>query len=354
MIKAEFHQFFSLFSEEHRRELLKATEHRLYSGGTPVFDEGDESDALYLVLDGEVELRKRTDSGSVEILARLRGDECFGEMGVLDGCGRSAAAYAVTDTRLARIAGAALLAALKDEPSATIISMFHSISERLRRTDSDYIAETFRSGRFQQVSELSNSLLRYFRNPMAALADADTEPQQQIQVDRITAMVESIARFSDSALQQKKPAQISSENLQPCSASELLSELALLNQPFLAQKQIVLTTNGGDETININRSQLLNTLQIFINNAVEADASKITVSSYWQPSSLELTIQDNGKGVPERIRNTLFAPFVTEGKNPAIGLGLAIAKSTVEAEGGTVVYQPCDKQGSTFILNIPI
>jgi len=352
MIKAEFHQFFSLFSEEHRRELLKATEHRLYSGGTLIFDEGDESDALYLVLDGEVELRKRTDSGSVEILARLCGDECFGEMGVIDGCGRSASAYAVTDTRLARIAGEAMLAILKDEPSSTIISMFHSISERLRRTDSDYIAETFRSGRFQQVGELSNSLLRYFENPMAAFADADTDLKAQ--VDRISAMVESIARFSDSTLHQKEQTQSAGENLQQCSASELLSELDLLNKPFLDQKQIVLTTSGGDESININRSGLLNTLQIFINNAVEADASKITVSSYWQPSSLELTIQDNGRGVPERIRNTLFAPFVTEGKNPAIGLGLAIAKSSVEAAGGTVVYQSGGKQGSTFILNIPI
>jgi signal transduction histidine kinase len=275
-------------------------------------------------------------------------------MGVLDGCGRSAAAYAVTDTRLARIEGEAVLAVLKDEPSSTIISMFRSISERLRRTDSDYIAETFRSGRFQQVGELSTSLLRYISNPMAAFADADRDPELKMQVDRIAAMVESIARFSDSALQQNDQPQLSSENLQPCSSAELLSELSLLNKPFLDQKQIVLTASGGDETININRSVLLNTLQIFINNAVEADASKIKVSSYWQPSSLELTIQDNGKGVPQRIRNTLFAPFVTDGKLSAIGLGLAIAKSAVEAAGGTVVYQPCDEQGSAFILNIPI
>ena len=59
MIKVEFHQFFALFSEKRREALLVDTEHRLYESGTRIFDEGDVSDALYLVLDGEVELRKR-------------------------------------------------------------------------------------------------------------------------------------------------------------------------------------------------------------------------------------------------------------------------------------------------------
>jgi len=94
-------------------------------------------------------------------------------------------------------------------------------------------------------------------------------------------------------------------------------------------------------------------LQALLNNAVEAGASKITISTYWQPSTLELSFSDDGQGVPARIRDTLFAPFVTEGKT-AIGLGLAVAKAIVEAHGGHMRYQSGEKQGSTFIVSLPI
>ncbi len=348
MIKVEFHQFFAFFSEEHRQNLLTATEHRIYPSGTLIFDEGDLSDALYLVLDGEIELRKQTKSGNIEILARLQGDECFGEMGVLDGCGRSASAYAVTDTRLARIPSENMLAALKDEPSSTIIKMFRSISDRLRRTDNDYITEAFRTERFQQVNELSNSLLRYFQNPMAAINQTDSLAKDQ--TERMLAMLKSIANFSS----PKKSSTGVPPNRQTYTTKELLTDFASLNQPFLDQQKIELTISGGDETININSKELLNTLQILINNAIEANATKVSISTYWQPSTLEITTEDNGIGVPDRIKSTLFAPFITEGKEKAIGLGLAIAKSNAESGGGNIIYQPREKQGSTFILNIPI
>ncbi len=350
MIKVEFHQFFAFFSEEHRQNLLTATEHRLYASGTRIFNEGDPSDAIYLVLDGEIELRKQTKSGNIEILARLQGDECFGEMGVLDGCGRSASAYAVTDTRLARIPGKIMIDALKDEPSTTIIKMFRNISDRLRRTDNDYITEAFRSERFQQVNELSNSLLRYFKNPMAAICNSDTPTQ--VQAERMTSMLESIAQFSDHS--KRSSGILPDLDQQTYTTSIFITEFIALNQPFLSQQNIELTFTAGDETIKINRKELLNTLQILINNAIEASATKITISTYWQPSVLEITIQDNGSGVADRIKSTLFAPFVTEGKSKAIGLGLAIAKSIVESNRGNIIYQPGEKQGSTFILNIPI
>ncbi len=368
MIKIEFHQFFALFSEPNRQTLLAATEHRIYKSGAIIFDEGDPSDALYLVLEGEIELRKHTKDGNIEILARLSGDECFGEMGVLDGCKRSAAAYTVTDTRLARIPRETMLAALKDEPSATIIKMFHSISDRLRRTDNDYITEAFRTERFQQVNELSNSLLRYFENPMTAITQTDTIAQ----TERMTAMLKSIAKFSSPKKSSTggpptfptnnsstaETAVLRSSGVPPdrqtFTTKKLLTDFAALNQPFLDKKQIELTITGGDETTNLNSKQLLNALQNLINNSIEAEASKITISTYWQPSTIEFTIQDNGNGVPKRIKNTLFAPFVTEGKQKAIGLGLAITKSIAEEHGGHIIYQPREKQGSTFILTIPI
>jgi nitrogen-specific signal transduction histidine kinase len=45
---------------------------------------------------------------------------------------------------------------------------------------------------------------------------------------------------------------------------------------------------------------------------------------------------DNGAGVPEKIRNSLFEPFVSEGKQKGTGLGLTLARCIAVEHGGEV------------------
>jgi signal transduction histidine kinase len=45
-------------------------------------------------------------------------------------------------------------------------------------------------------------------------------------------------------------------------------------------------------------------------------------------------VSDNGPGVPEKIRDRLFQPFETYGKENGTGLGLAMSRRLVSAHGG--------------------
>jgi nitrogen-specific signal transduction histidine kinase len=60
--------------------------------------------------------------------------------------------------------------------------------------------------------------------------------------------------------------------------------------------------------------------------ALEVEAKHIIVS-----------VTDNGAGVPESIRNSLFEPFVSEGKQKGTGLGLTLAHCVAAEHGGEVV-----------------
>lgn len=51
---------------------------------------------------------------------------------------------------------------------------------------------------------------------------------------------------------------------------------------------------------------------------------------------LVLEVADEGPGIPPEIRDTVFEPFVTQGKKSGTGLGLAVARRFVEDHGGTV------------------
>jgi C4-dicarboxylate-specific signal transduction histidine kinase len=63
--------------------------------------------------------------------------------------------------------------------------------------------------------------------------------------------------------------------------------------------------------------------------------------------ALEVTVTDNGPGVPEELADQLFTPFVTT-KKQGLGLGLCICRSIIEAHGGTLWYTPNEGGGSSF------
>jgi two-component system nitrogen regulation sensor histidine kinase GlnL len=65
-----------------------------------------------------------------------------------------------------------------------------------------------------------------------------------------------------------------------------------------------------------------------------------------------LQIEDNGPGIPEALRSTLFLPMVT-GRAEGTGLGLSIAQSIVQRQGGVIEFQ--SRPGETiFTLLIPL
>ncbi len=68
---------------------------------------------------------------------------------------------------------------------------------------------------------------------------------------------------------------------------------------------------------------------------------------------LSLRIADNGAGVPEGIRATLFQPFVSEGKPSGMGLGLALAQKIAQEHNGSVKLEESRPGRTVFVLSLP-
>jgi C4-dicarboxylate-specific signal transduction histidine kinase len=68
---------------------------------------------------------------------------------------------------------------------------------------------------------------------------------------------------------------------------------------------------------------------------------------------IELRVMDSGAGVPDAIRETLFDPFVSDGKRRGIGLGLTIANRIAQEHGGRVYLEASHARNTTFILSLP-
>jgi len=99
----------------------------------PVFAQGDQGDAMYVIEDGAVDIVAGSGRQRV-ILASLFKQQYFGELALLDGAPRSASAIASRATRLLALERDDFVAFIKTRPDAALAIM-HEVGERMRATN---------------------------------------------------------------------------------------------------------------------------------------------------------------------------------------------------------------------------
>jgi signal transduction histidine kinase len=87
--------------------------------------------------------------------------------------------------------------------------------------------------------------------------------------------------------------------------------------------------------------------------AVQHRDPDITIQLHATEESFEVRLSDNGQGVPEDIRDRMFDPFVSYGKNNGTGLGLTIANKVVQEHGGSLTVERTGPDGTTMLVRLP-
>lgn len=102
-------------------------------------------------------------------------------------------------------------------------------------------------------------------------------------------------------------------------------------------------------------------LQNLLENSIKytMERGKIVLDVQNKGKELEISISDNGIGIPEDQQRSLFERFfrarnAVKLETDGSGLGLYIAKSIVERNGGKIWFESKENQGSTFYFTIPM
>ena len=130
---------FNALDDEDARALRRQMTEVKLSRGEHLFMEGDDGDALYVVLDGKMKLTRAATDGRENLLVVIGPGEMFGELSLFDPRPRTSTTSAVTDAVLASLKREALLPWLRERPEVSQ-HMLRALVQRLRRSN-DVVAD---------------------------------------------------------------------------------------------------------------------------------------------------------------------------------------------------------------------
>ncbi|HXH21755.1 MAG TPA: ATP-binding protein [Dehalococcoidia bacterium] len=328
------------------------------SGTSPLVAELTRKRAPLLQLDGRAVDDERTVRSALEVLSRLGGEAAFPmlEGGKVEGLfvlgpKRSGDPYFDEDIDLLTTLVAQAAVAIKNA------QLHHRmlLMERERR----------QAERLAATTALAAGIAHEIKNPLVAIKTfAELLPErftdQEFRSDFSKVVIREIERIDELIARLRAlAAPISRRSLM--NLKPVLDETLALLRGRMEQAGISVSISIDDDLppVHADQAQLKQLLLNILLNAVEAmeGGGKLSIQLRRQPEGegegLIVAISDTGSGIPSRLLEKIFDPFVTT-KPEGSGLGLSICRSIADAHQATIkASNNAGGRGATITVQFP-
>jgi hypothetical protein len=231
------------------------------------------------------------------------------------------------------------------------------------------IGSLLRANKTSATGALSASIAHELNQPLAAsslniqflqkkLADGDFSPSMHGKIlatlladnQRAASIIRSLKGiFSDQKVEVGKVV-----------FSRLMESIVNIFTPELTAKNIQLELNFDPELrIEGNYDELQQVMLNLVGNAIQAlsEVNKspkiISVEGRYTPDGIQISVADNGLGVPIASQEHLFELLVRS-KSKGMGLGLWLCTHIITRHGGKIFYQNAKDGGAQFVMRLPL
>ncbi|HNV51095.1 MAG TPA: ATP-binding protein [Bacteroidales bacterium] len=194
------------------------------------------------------------------------------------------------------------------------------------------------------ITSLSETLLNYYKlNDEATVKTASVDDQKiantvkglEVINERGTGLIQFVESY-------RRLTGLSKPIRKPLVVKELIEHLLLLleNEPNFQLIQKHIEISSTDLVVEADITQLSQALINLIKNAIQAVEKEenpvITIMASRSSSGyIEITVQDNGPGIPTEIVDQIFIPFFTT-KERGTGIGLSLTRQIMKNHGGSI------------------
>jgi signal transduction histidine kinase len=389
-------------AEEDLDELAQAAVVRSFPAGTVICQEGEPGDAVYTIVQGQVEILKQLDDERERHLRDTEPGELFGEMAIIQEGTRTATVRTTEPTTILEIGQEPFLRVLGRSPSLAI-RILTRLTDRLRDADQHSIADLRRANerltraleKLERLDKIKSDFIQVvaheLRTPVAVLLGyvqmiqnspaVQEDPQMWELID---GMVESMKRLHRIFASILDVSRVVTEEVQiyhtPVSIPAILKGIVLEFEQALKERNIVLEQEGlydlplcpGDPEL------LFKAFYHLVNNAIkytpDGGRIKVAVRKVEVPDlgqCIEVAVEDTGVGIAPKDLDLIFEKFYRTGemalhssgkttfKGGGPGLGLTIAQGVILAHGGRIWaespgYDEETCPGSRFVVQLPL
>lgn len=178
--------------------------------------------------------------------------------------------------------------------------------------------------------------------------DYSLEPEVSNIVDRIQGQNRRIQQLANRFLMYSKPL---SARLTAVNLYSTINDISLMVGTHLELK-IDINKSGRPRKILLDRDGFEWLIEEMLTNSAKMKATLVEIDISFSDKKVALMIEDNGKGVPSELQDSLFEPFRT-GDSLATGLGLAIVKNIIEEHLGSIELYTKGTKGARFLIHLP-
>jgi len=146
----------------------------------------------------------------------------------------------------------------------------------------------------------------------------------------------------------------------PCKVADVVEGVLKPLRVVAEEKKVTLKSENLDAlpTLIADDRRLYNAFYNLVNNAIPEvpPGGSVTVSGRMDPggSSVLLSVADTGRGMPPKVRDSLFTARAISRKPGGTGLGTKIVKDVVDAHGGRITVESREGVGTTFLIRLPL
>lgn len=234
--------------------------------------------------------------------------------------------------------------------------------DQMRQSLKQSQAALLKNERLATIGQMASSIIHDLRNPLATISTAaEIMKKDNLPLDRRHTMLETQLRAS-----QRMSAMLAELlefsrgsyklNLKTHSLSLIVNRVAQEFSVQLSKLGIELKIDVPAELkLDADEEKLGRVFENLLTNSMQAltDGGKIEIRAQRTHGAVRVEVMDDGAGIPAAIRERLFEPFISQGKEGGTGLGLAITRGIITAHRGEIGLAE-SKRGAHFVIQLPL
>lgn len=207
--------------------------------------------------------------------------------------------------------------------------------------------------------EMAKQVAHEIKNPLTPMrlsmqqlkvAHDDKSPKFEELFDKVTkTIINQIDTLKNIASEFSAFARMPNPKLEVVNLKELLNDAANL----FSDEKVSFEIKGNKFKVEADKDQLGRVFVNLIRNSIQASANKIKLELLSESDFVIVNFMDNGSGIPSMSVDKIFEMNFST-KERGMGIGLSMAKKTIENIDGEIILMETNNNGTTFQIKLPV